>query len=114
MITWKEVVAMARDLPEVERGRSMSTPALNVRGKSFAWRRGTEGGLVLYCSLATKEALVTSGNPAYYTIPHHKGHGTIIVDLKHVEEDKLWGLLVESWRRKAPASLRDKWDESAR
>ncbi|QVQ54317.1 MmcQ/YjbR family DNA-binding protein [Spiractinospora alimapuensis] len=115
MVTWEEVVALGRELPEVEEGTSYRTPALKVRGKGFARLRSEyEGGLVLFCGLDEKEALLASGDPAYYTTSHYDGYGAIIVDLTQVAKDELEELLTESWRRKAPASLRKRFDESAR
>lgn len=113
MITWTEVVALGHALPEVEEGTSYRTPALKVRGKSFARLRAeSEGGLVLLCGLDEKEALLASGDPAYYTTPHYEGYGAILVDLAQVAKDELEELLAESWRRTAPASLRKRFDAS--
>jgi hypothetical protein len=107
MPNWAEAVAMAVELPEVEESTWYRTPALKVAGKGFARLRDeAEGGLVIMCSLEEKEALLASGNPAFYTTPHYDGRGSIIVDLAAVDPGQLRELLEESWRLKAPARLR--------
>jgi hypothetical protein len=107
MPSWAEVVAIASELPEVEESTWFRTPSLKVAGKGFARLRAeAEGGLVLMCALEEKEALLASGDPAYYTTPHYDGYGAILVDLAAVDPDQLRELIEESWRRKAPAKLR--------
>jgi hypothetical protein len=107
MPTWDDVVAIARELPEVEESTSYWTPALKVAGKGFArLRTEAEGGLVLTCQLDEKEALLASGDPAFYTTPHYDGYGAIIVNLDRVERAQLAELVAEAWRLKAPRRLR--------
>ncbi len=111
MTTWDEVVAMAMALPQVEESTWFRTPSLKVAGKGFArLRTEAEGGLVLMCDLGEKEALLASGDPAFYTTSHYDGYGAILVDLDRVDSEQLAELIVESWRRKAPAKLRKIFD----
>lgn len=107
-ITWAQLVQHSTDaLPGTEESTWYRTPALKVAGKGYArLRTEAEGGLVLMCSLSEKEALLASGDEAYYTTPHYDGYGAILVDLDKVEPDQLWELVEESWRSKAPARLR--------
>ncbi|WP_205857591.1 MmcQ/YjbR family DNA-binding protein, partial [Phytoactinopolyspora endophytica] len=108
---WEEVVALGSALPEVEESTWYRTPSLKVAGKGFArLRTEAEGGLVLMCDLAEKEALLASGHPAFYTTPHYDGYGAILIDLDRVEPDQLAELVEESWRVKAPARLRKTLD----
>ncbi|HTF52432.1 MAG TPA: MmcQ/YjbR family DNA-binding protein [Pseudonocardia sp.] len=114
MPSWAEVVAMASELPEVEESTWFRTPSLKVAGKGFARLRAeAEGGLVLMCALEEKEAMLASGDPAFYTTPHYDGYGAILVDLAAVDPDQLRELIEESWRRKAPAKLRKAHDAAA-
>ncbi|WP_285742208.1 MmcQ/YjbR family DNA-binding protein [Lentzea sp. NBRC 105346] len=107
MPTWDEVVEMAQQLPEVEVTTWYRTPALKVAGKGFArLRTEAEGGLVLMCGLDEKEALLATGDPAFYTTPHYDGHGSILVDLTKVDAGQLKELIEESWRQKAPTRLK--------
>jgi hypothetical protein len=106
-MNWEDVVAIASTLPEVEESTWFGTPSLKVRGKGFARLRAeAEGGLVLMCQLDEKEALLASGDPAFYTTPHYDGYGAILVDLEAVERGQLVELIEEAWRQKAPARLR--------
>ena len=111
MPTWDDVVALGTALPEVEESTWFRTPSLKVAGKGFARLRSeAEGGLVLMCDLGEKEAMLASGDPAYYTTSHYDGYGAILVDLERVDPDQLAELIEESWRLKAPAKLRQAFD----
>jgi hypothetical protein len=111
VVTWDDVVAMASGLPEVEEGTWFRSPSLKVRGKGFARLRSeAEGGLVLLCDLEEKEALLQSGDPAFYTTPHYDGYGAILVDLEQIDRDRLAEMVEESWYQKAPARLRRERD----
>ena len=111
MITWPEVVELARSLPGVEESTSYRTPSLKVAGRSFLRvRTEAEGGLVVMCGLDEKEALLASGDAAFYTTSHYDGYGAILVDLDRVDPDELRELIGESWRIKAPAKLRKAYD----
>jgi len=106
MPTWKQVVRLATKLPSVEESTSYGSPALKVAGKVFVRLRDeAEGGVVLMCDLTEKEALLQSGDPAFYTTPHYDGYGAILVDLAAVDRAQLAELIEESWYQKAPAKL---------
>ena len=107
MPSWRDAVAIAKALPQVQVGTWYGTPGLKVAGKGFArLRTEAEGGLVLMCSLEEKERLLESGDPAYYTTPHYDGYGSIIVDLSAIDRAALSELIVQAWRIKAPAKTR--------
>lgn len=113
MATWKDVVRIGGKLPGVEESTSYGTPALKAGGKLFArLRSDAEGGLVLFCEPDEKEALLASGDPAFFTTPHYDGYPTILVDLRRVDRLVLTEMLEESWRRKAPAKLVKAYDLS--
>jgi hypothetical protein len=110
-MTWEDVVAIASRLPEVEESTAYGTPSLKVKGKGFArLRTEAEGGLVLMCRVDEKEALLASGDPAFYTTPHYDGYGAILVDLERVERDQLEELIEEAWRERAPVRVRKAYD----
>jgi hypothetical protein len=111
IMTWKQVVALARRLPETELSTWYGTRGLKVASRGFArLRTEAEGGLVLKCGLEEKERLLESGNPAYYRTPHYNGYGSIIVDLTRISDGALKELLVQAWRLKAPLRLRRAFD----
>src|SRR5438046_283167 len=107
MPTWRDAVAIAQALPQVEVSTWYGTPGLKVAGKGFArLRTEAEGGLVLMCSLDEKERLLESGEPAYYTTPHYDGYGSIIVNLSKIDRGALRELIVQSWCIKATPKLK--------
>lgn len=107
MPTWEDVVAIGTALPGVEESTWYRTPSLKVAGKGFArLRTEAEGGLVLFCDLNEKAALLASGDPAFYTTPHYDGYAAILIDLDKIDCDQLTELIETSWCEKAPAKLR--------
>jgi hypothetical protein len=111
MPTWKDVIRLRSKLPETEVSTWHGTPSLKVSGRSIVrLRTEAEGGLVVLCDLETKEALLESGDPAFYTTPHYDGYGAIIVNLKKVDKMQLKALIHEAWRMKASARLRKTFD----
>lgn len=72
MATWEDVIAIASKLPWVEESTlDRSAPSLKVAGRSFArLRTEAEGALVLMCGLSEKEALLATGDPAFFTTAH--------------------------------------------
>ena len=114
MPSWDDVVRIGCALPEVEESTSYRTPALKVRGKGFARLRSeAEGGLMLMCPMEEKEALLASGDPAFYTTPHYDGYGSILVDLTKIGLDQLGELIEDAWRLRAPATARRRYDEKS-
>lgn len=113
MATWEDVVAIASQLPRVERSTwNRSAPSLKVAGRSFARVRSeAEGGLVLMCDWSEKEALLASGGPAFFTTSHYDGHPSVLVRLDLVDADQLAELVVEAWRITAPVRVRQKWEQ---
>lgn len=107
---WADVVALGATLPEVTESTAYGTPSLKVRGKNFCrLRTEAEGGLVVFCSLSEKEALLARGG-AFFTTPHYDGHGSVLVDLARADPDEVRELLTESWRAKAPVRVRRAFD----
>ncbi|WP_433192568.1 MmcQ/YjbR family DNA-binding protein [Nocardia sp. CA-107356] len=106
-MTWEQVVALATELPEVVESTWWRSPALKVGGKGFARLRSeAEGGLVLLCEMAEKQALVASDDPAFYTTPHYNGSPYVLIDLDRIEPDQLREMLDAAWWLSAPARLR--------
>ena len=111
MPTWQDVVDIAKALPEVEETTWFNTPSLKVKGKGFIRLRSeAEGGVVLMCDLEEKEALLQSGDPAFYTTPHYDGYGAILVDLEKIDRERLAEMIEESWYQKASVKLRKELD----
>jgi len=113
MPTWEDVTTIGLALPKTEVSTWYRTPGMKVAGKGFLrLRTEAEGGLVVFCDMDKKEALLRSGDPAFYTTPHYDGYGAILVNLKKVTRAELTHLITESWRRRAPLKLLKLFDES--
>ncbi|MDO9379556.1 MAG: MmcQ/YjbR family DNA-binding protein [Nocardioidaceae bacterium] len=114
MATWEDVVAAASTLPGVEVSTWYRTPALKVAGKGFVRLRAddADGALMVTCGLAEKEALLASGDPAFFTTPHYDGHGSVLVRLDLVDDAQLHELVTEAWRLRAPARSREERDDA--
>ena len=116
MATFADVKRLAGDLPEVTESTSYGTPALKVRGKSFCrmWspREHARDGvhdtdvLVVFCDLEGKSSLIESAGGVLFSTPHYEGYGAVLVRLADVDLDDLADYLEDSYRLKAPASLR--------
>jgi hypothetical protein len=114
MPTWTDVTTIALALPKTEVSTWYGTPGVKVSGKGFLrLRTEAEGGLVVMCHPDKKAALLRSGDPAFYTTPHYDGYPSILVNLKKVKRAELKHLIIESWRRKAPAKLLREFDAAS-
>lgn len=110
-LSWEDIVTYARQLPEVEESTTYGTPCLKVAGKVFVnLRSGRDGGLAVKCTASDKEALVSSDDPAYYTIPHYDGYNYLLVRLELAEPEELFELVEDAWRIAAPAKVRKAYD----
>lgn len=120
MATFDDVKRLTADLPEVSESTSLGTPALAVRGKSFCrlWspREHARDGvhdtevLVVFCDVEEKPALIESSGGTVFSTPHYDGYGAMLVRLGDVDMGDLADVLEDSYRLKAPASLRKALD----
>lgn len=117
MTTYAEVEELALALPETTSTPSYGgAPALRVNKKLFARLRGEMADhvdeltgapygdvlMVGVADLGEKEALLASGDDAYFTIPHYDGYPAVLVRLDRADLAELGELLVEAWMRAAP------------
>jgi len=111
MATWKTVVELGSQLPEVEQGTWFRTAALQVRGKSFV--RPKEGGehAVVYVDFIERGALNEEDPQTFVVTPHYQDYPAMMVNLERVNHMQLRELLIESWRYKAPKRLLKAYDE---
>lgn len=121
MTSFDDVRAAAAGLPEVEVSTSYGTPALKVRGKSFArlWSEREHNRddvhdtavLVVFCDAEEKPHLLAADPDALFSTPHYEGHGAMLVRLDAVGPDDLVDYLEDSYRLKAPKTLVRRLDE---
>jgi len=113
MPTWKDVTKIGLALPETELSTWYRTPGMKVAGKGFLrLRTEAEGGLVVFCDLDKKDALLGSRDQAFYTTPHYDGYGAILINLKKIKRAELVHMITESWRRRAPIKLLKAFDSA--
>lgn len=121
MPDYDDVDRIARRLPEVTTGLKWNTLHWLVDGRGFVWVRPfSKADLkrfgddpvppgpilgVATADLARKEALLASGQPGVFTIPHFDGYAAVLVDLSVVNDELLAGLIADAWSAKAPKRL---------
>ena len=104
MVTWDDVVALGRELPETEEGTSYGRPALKVRGKFVAALRTDPDALVVRCDLDEKPFLLEARPDIVFETPHYHGYGALLVRLEAPLED-VRELVLDSWLIAAPKRL---------
>ncbi|MEO5709902.1 MAG: MmcQ/YjbR family DNA-binding protein [Nocardioidaceae bacterium] len=117
MTTWAALEQWALRLPETLSTPSYGgAPALRVNKRMFARLRGEmaehvdeltgapygEVLMVGVADLGEKEALLSSGGDAFFTIPHYDGYPAVLVRLARADDAEVHELLVEAWMRSAP------------
>jgi hypothetical protein len=119
--TFKDVIRISTEWPEVTVSTSYATPALKVRGTSFCRLWGErdrsksdveDDVLVVFCELDEKEFLLAESDGSIFTAAHYDGYGAVLVRLDGVEEKLLAALLEESYLLKAPASIRRQFPDT--
>ena len=120
MPDFDDVRRLATALPEVAESTTHGNASWKVSGKLFAWERplrasdraalgaAAPDGPIL--GLRTdgqtgKEAVLATGGPACFTIPHFEGYPAVLVQLDLVDPDELAELVVEAWLAQAPKRL---------
>jgi len=103
-VTWKDVVAAARELPEIEETTSYGRPALKVRGKFVAALRTNPDALVVRCDLEEKPFLLEARPDILFETPHYHGWGYMLVK-PEASLDDMREFLVDSWLLAAPKKL---------
>ena len=104
MVTWEDVVAVARELPEIEESTSYGRPALKVRGKFFAALRTDPDAIVVKCDLEEKPLLLDAHPNVLFETPHYHGWGYMLVKTE-ASIDDMREFLIDSWLLAAPKKL---------
>ena len=104
MVAWEDVVAVARELPEIEETTSYGRPALKVRGKFVAAMRSNPDALVVRCDLDEKPLLLESRPDILFETAHYQGWGYMLVRLDAPLDD-IREFLTDSWLLAAPKKL---------
>ena len=104
MVTWEDVLAVARELPEIEETTSYGRPALKVRGKFVAAMRSNPDALVVRCDLEEKPFLLEARADILFETPHYHGWAYMLVK-PEASLDDVREFLVDSWLLAAPKKL---------
>jgi hypothetical protein len=104
MITWEDVLAIGRELPETEESTSYGRPSLKVRGKSFVTIRERPDALVVRCDGEEKPFLLEGRPDLVFTTSHYDGYPYLLVRLDAPLEE-VRELVLDSWLLLAPKRL---------
>jgi len=111
-VTFAQLRDYVLTLPGVEEGTSYGTPAFRVKGKFFLRLREDGETLVLKTDFYERDHLMESEPEAFFTTDHYAGYPSVLVRLPSVRPQHLRALLLDSWRRHAPARLVKAYDET--
>jgi len=105
-MTWDELVAIARELPEVAEARAYGRPAIKVRGKFMAGYNTDEKAFVLRLNTVEEQALLIEMAPAiYYITDHYKGYPAVLARPGKLTKKEARVRLKQAWRTQAPKAL---------
>jgi hypothetical protein len=121
MVTLEQAVTMAAAFPETVEGERHGRKSWSVGKQAFAWVRPfskadikrfgdtppPEGPIlaVRVADLHDKEAVLASGQPGVFDIPHFDGYAAVLIQLKAVRKRALSELLLDAWLACAPEDL---------
>jgi hypothetical protein len=101
-LTFKDVEAIGRTLPDVEVTTSWGQPSLKVRGKMFvcmaAHKSAEPNTLVVMMEFASRDALVEDDPATYYLKEHYVNYPCVLVRLSRVRADALRDLVTSAHR----------------
>lgn len=108
MVTQSFVRRVALALPGAyEHASHDGQPSWRTKPRMFCWIRTQPDALVVWVdSLDAKEALIATQPKIFFTTPHYDGYPMILVRMSAVSSKQARTLIEESWRLRAPASLR--------
>jgi hypothetical protein len=121
VVSIDEVSRAATALPEVVEGDRRGSRVWSVAGKTFAWERqfskadltrfgdvAPPAGTILavrVLDLADKEAVLASGLPGFFTIPHFNGFSAVLIELDEAGSAAVAEALADGWLACAPPKL---------
>jgi hypothetical protein len=124
MADQEDVRRIALSLPAVTESESHFAFSVANRGKEkgivWAWNErvhpkkpkvpNPEVVAVRVADGLEKEALLSSGEPHFFTEPHYNGYPAVLVRLPLIAVGELEELIVDAWRCQAPRALVEAFD----
>ena len=121
MATLEDAARIALGLPGVSEANRDGRRSWSVAGKALAWERPFSKAdvrrfgsatppaepilAVSVESLELKEAILQSGFPGFFTIPHFDGYPAVLIQLSAASLDRLEEAIVDGWAACAPPEL---------
>lgn len=109
-LTWEALRDIALELPGSELSTSYGTPAVKVRGELVARLREDDDTVVLRSSYDERAALAAADPATFPLLAHDAKTPMLVAVLATLEPGQARELVVESWRRAAPARLLAAYD----
>ncbi|HWE54695.1 MAG TPA: MmcQ/YjbR family DNA-binding protein [Acidimicrobiales bacterium] len=123
-VSFDEVEAMARSLPEVEEGERHGRRTWFVRGKGFAWERPfskadlkrfgdvtpPDGPIlaVMVADMTEKEAVLAMHPKAFFDIAHFSGVAAVLIQLNRATPKDVREAIEDAWLACAPPALAER------
>jgi hypothetical protein len=112
-VTWKEIVAIGRELPEALESTSYGRPALKVRGKFFAGFNTKEDAVVLKLANVEEQGFLIEAAPKiYYITDHYRGWPSVLARPARLTKKECRTRLEYAWALTAPKTLVKRFEES--
>jgi hypothetical protein len=117
-MTFKDVEAIGRALPDVEVTTTWGKPTLKVRGKMFvciaSHKSAEPDTLVVMMDFADRDALVEEEPATYYLKEHYLNYPCVLARLAHIRADALRDLITGAHRYVSGATRKKKVNGSRR
>jgi len=97
VITYAQVVKLAKTYPGVEETTSWGNPSLKVKGKLLAVLKEDEETLVLRVPMEMKDFLLGADPGLFWTTPHYDGYAAVLIRLKKLKMAELKDLMQRSY-----------------
>jgi hypothetical protein len=104
-VSFDQVCALGLQLPGVERNTSYGTPALKVKGASFARLREDGETLVLKVDMMSRDHMLRAQPDRFFITDHFRDWPWVLLRLSRVTEAEMRVLLENAWELVAPRRL---------
>ncbi len=106
MRDWDAVVAFGLTLPGAELGTSYGTPALKVRGKTFASHSREAGSFHVMSPHEEKALLIETDPGTFWQTPHYQNWPGLLVRYASADPDRVTAVVERAWWDRASKAQR--------